>query len=77
MKSIGSAPKAMRFLAGNVVRVLVVSLGLLLCSVPAFPQLNLGRIYGAVTDQSRRYRAWRYGNRHRRSPRSVEDTYHR
>ena len=52
MKSIGSAPKAMRFLAGNVVQVLVVSLGLLLCSVPAFPQLNLGRIYGAVTDQS-------------------------
>ncbi|MGP0075953.1 MAG: carboxypeptidase regulatory-like domain-containing protein [Bryobacteraceae bacterium] len=31
---------------------LIVSCGLLLACVPAFSQLNLGRIYGVVTDQS-------------------------
>ena len=33
-------------------RTFVVSMGLLLCCLPAFSQLNLGRIYGAVADQS-------------------------
>jgi hypothetical protein len=32
--------------------MLALSIGLLLCCLPALPQLNLGRIYGAVTDQS-------------------------
>ena len=36
----------------SVFRAFAVGLGLLLCSLPALPQLNLGRIYGAVTDQS-------------------------
>jgi hypothetical protein len=46
MKSFGSEKKA------SVLQALAVSLGLLLCSLPAFSQLNLGRIYGAVSDQS-------------------------
>lgn len=36
----------------SVFRAFAVGLGLLLCCLPALPQLNLGRIYGAVTDQS-------------------------
>jgi len=36
----------------QVLRTLAASFGLLLCCIPAFSQLNLGRIYGAVSDQS-------------------------
>src|SRR5665213_2531353 len=36
----------------GVLRISAVSLGLLLCCLPALPQLNLGRIYGSVTDQT-------------------------
>src|SRR5580700_1075761 len=44
--------KSARFFAPAVVQSLVVSCGLLLSCLPALPQLNLGRIYGAVTDQT-------------------------
>ena len=37
---------------GNGIRILVVSIGALLFSSPAHAQLNYGRIYGAVADQS-------------------------
>src|SRR5579863_4438157 len=33
-------------------QIAAFSFGLLVCSLPAFSQLNLGRIYGVVTDQS-------------------------
>jgi len=36
----------------NTIRVLAASLVLLLLSLPASAQLNLGRIFGAITDQS-------------------------
>src|SRR5271165_1374834 len=36
----------------GVLHALAVCVGFLLCSLPAFSQLNLGRIYGVVTDQS-------------------------
>jgi hypothetical protein len=35
-----------------VFRAFAASLGLFLCCLPALPQLNLGRIYGAVADQT-------------------------
>ncbi len=47
-----SAKKSARLFAPGVVQSLVVTCGLLLGSLPALPQLNLGRIYGAVTDQT-------------------------
>jgi len=37
---------------GNGFRVLAVSIGALLLSLPAFPQANLGRILGSVSDQT-------------------------
>ena len=40
------------FASGAKRRMFAVSMGLLLCCLPAFSQLNLGRIYGAVADQS-------------------------
>ena len=44
--------KTARLFVPDVVQCLVVTFGLLLFSFPALPQLNLGRIYGAVTDQT-------------------------
>jgi len=46
MKLFGCGKKNRAFL------VLALSFGLLLSSLPAFSQLNLGRIYGVVTDQT-------------------------
>ena len=37
---------------GNGIRMLLVSIGALLFSLPVFSQANLGRILGAVTDQT-------------------------
>ena len=36
----------------KVAKTMGVGLGLLLSCVPAFAQLNLGRLYGAITDQT-------------------------
>ena len=37
---------------GSGIRILLVSIGALLFSLPVFSQANLGQILGAVTDQS-------------------------
>src|SRR5580704_15036912 len=40
------------FSARAVIQVLIATFALLLATLPALSQLNLGRIYGAVSDQS-------------------------
>jgi hypothetical protein len=53
MYSLLSSPrKSVHVSVRKTIQLLGASLGLLLICLPAFSQLNLGRIYGAVTDQS-------------------------
>jgi Carboxypeptidase regulatory-like domain len=53
MNVFASDEKKAKFLfAPSLSLAFVVSFALLLCCAPAFSQLNLGRIYGVVTDQS-------------------------
>ncbi len=46
------APSGYRSSVSKAIRIVTVSAGLFLFCLPAFSQLNYGRIFGGVTDQS-------------------------